>query len=666
MAATACPTLEKPALPERGHATVPFAVPPALHLTLLGSMRACDARGNEVLPRVRKTRAILAILALAAPEPVLRSHLIELLWSRRELKQAHGSLRQAVRELQIALGPAAALLRAERTHLALSSTGLRVDARQLASAGPAHPEPLALWQGTLLPDLVGLDPAFDRWLAGQSERLRQQARAAAEAILLEARGLGAIRAAAERLLAIDPAHEDAWRALIRIHTERGDKAAAMAAFEGCRSALFEHYQVAPSAETTALVSALRAAPALPEESAPVPDAAMMPLRRHLMRPQVRLGVAPLRAAATGGTAELAAALTEELIVALSRFRWAGCVAYPHGRAENDADFLLDGAVQRHDNRLRVLLRLTDLRAGDEVVWAERFDHDLGDIFALQDQLASRTAARLEPRLWLWQGSRLGVRDASPRTPQDLLHMAIPALYRLDRRSFMTAGQWLDRSVELDPDSAPAHAWAAQWHLFCVGQGWAEDAVGGMRRAQDLAERAVRLDPDDARGLALAGHVRGFLNHRPDEALLLHERAITANPNLPLSWCLSGLAHIYAGDYAAAIRQIRHAQMLSPHDPLTYFFEMGLAVPYLLEGAFATSVQVGRRAIALNRSFSSAYKTHLAALGHLGQAEAAAETRQALLALEPGFTVEEALRRSPIADPAARALYAEGLRLGGLS
>jgi tetratricopeptide (TPR) repeat protein len=364
-------------------------------------------------------------------------------------------------------------------------------------------------------------------------------------------------------------------------------------------------------------------------------------------------------------AEIAAGLSEELIVALSRFRWLGCVPCSAWQTEPDVDYLLGGVVQRCDDRLRVLLRLTDRRAGGEVVWAERFDHAITDIFALQDRLASSTAARLEPWLWLWEGERIDAGGPEPRSAQDLLRLAVPAVYRLDHRRFLAAGRLLEQSIALDPENASAHAWAAQWHVFAVGQGWVSAAATGIERARSLAQRAILLDPEDARGLTVAGHVRGFIDHRPEEALRLHERAIAANPNLPLSWCLSGLAHIYNGDHAEAIRQIGHALALSPRDPLAYFFEMGLAGPYLMDGDFATSVEVGQRAIALNPGFSSSYKTHLAALGHLGHTEEAAETRAALLVLEPGFTIEAALRRSPITELAARALYAEGLRLGGL-
>jgi tetratricopeptide (TPR) repeat protein len=365
-------------------------------------------------------------------------------------------------------------------------------------------------------------------------------------------------------------------------------------------------------------------------------------------------------------AELAAGLAEELVIALSRFRGLACVPCTCGQLEPDVDFLLDGSVQRSGDRLRVLLRLTDWRAGGDVVWAERFDHDVTEIFTLPDLLASTAAARLEPRLWLWEGERSGTDGPEPRTAQDLLRLAVPAVYRLDRRRFMAAGELLDQSIALDPDNASAHAWAAQWHIFAVGQGWASTPATHMQRARGLAERAILLDPEDGRGLSLAGHVRVFMDRRPEEALLLHERALETNPSLPLSWCLSGLAHAYAGDCDAAIERIRHARKLSPFDPLYYFFEMALAVAYMLRGDHVSAAEASKRAVTLNSDFSSSFKALVASLGHLGHREAAADARARLLTLEPGFTLEQAMHRVPIAAPRGRALYADGLRLGGLA
>ncbi len=224
---------------------------------------------------------------------------------------------------------------------------------------------------------------------------------------------------------------------------------------------------------------------------------------------------------------------------------------------------------------------------------------------------------------------------------------------------MAAGRLLDQSIALDPDNASAHAWAAQWHIFAVGQGWASTPTADIERARGLAQRAILLDPEDARGLTLAGHVCGFIDRRPDEALVLHERAIAANPNLPLSWCLSGsVIPILAPGrrrFAAFVKRLRCRRRIRSRISTRWH----CAGTLVLQGVSTEAMKIGQRAISLNPGFSSSYKTHLAVLGHLGHAQAAAETKAALLALEPGFTVEEALRRSPITEPAARARVCRG-------
>lgn len=633
---------------------------PSLHLTLLSTMAARDANGDNRLPRVRKTRAVLAILAMAAPEPVTRAQLTALLWSRRQPPQARGSLRQALRELLVTLGPASSLLLIDRTQVALAIKGVQVDAWELAAAGPAQPDSLGLWQGSLLPDLIGLDPAFDQWISVQRQQLARRARTAAEAILAQSPGATTAIATAERLLAVDPTHETAWHALIRARAECGDRTAALATYERYCVTLSAHCQTGPSPETAALAASLRSAPADPEARAAAAS------RRQSARTRLRLGILALRGADHETDSVVAAGLTEEMIVAFSRFRWLGCVPCRADQAEHDVDLLLTGRVQRSGDRLRVLLRLIDQHRGGEVVWAERFDRTFTDLFAFQDEVTSATAARIEPRLWLWEDLRTGTCDRPAAAPRDLVRLAVPALYRLDRPGFMSAGAYLDRAVVLNPDDATALAWAAQWHLFCVGQGWATDPASGMQRAHDLAERAVEIDPEDARGLTLAGHVRGFLKRRPEDALRLHERAIAANPNLPLTWCLSGLAQTYLGECGEGIRHIRHAQSLSPEDPLDYFHEMALCLSHLLRGEYDRASTAGRRAIEINPEFSSAHKVYLAAAGHLGRDEENHASRAKLMQLESGFSVQQAVARCPMVLPAARTLYAEGLRAAGLS
>ena len=181
----------------------------------------------------------------------------------------------------------------------------------------------------------------------------------------------------------------------------------------------------------------------------------------------------------------------------------------------------------------------------------------------------------------------------------------------------------------------------------------------------LATRAITLDPADARALAIAGHVRAYLHHNLEEAMELHERALELNPNLPIAWALSGLAHTYAGLHEEAIRRIHRARELSPHDPHGFFFDMALMMPHLLRGDFETVVELGRRALALNPALTSTYKGMLSALGHLGRTAEAAAMRPQLLALDPSIQIRNTVARTPLTRAEDRALYAEGLRKAGL-
>ena len=686
------------------------SVPAALKVHLFGTMRAEDAAGGSVLPRVRKTRGLLAVLALHAPRPVSRAQLIALLWSRREPEQGRASLRQALHELQAAFGALALdLLHAGRHEIALRDSGLWVDARALLRADGGAGAALDLFRPDLLVDLAGIDPAFEHWVASERQRLLRRATTLARQVLAEGDDPAGAERAAELLVRLDPTDEAAWQWLLRASVARGDHAGARAIAARCQAALTAAGGRAPSPATAAVIVGLRAPlPPLPDDgpSAPaVPAAALAPpsallLPELLLRPHdrpgypsgavvrgaggVRVGVNPLRALAAPSAATAAAVtaiaggLSEELVSALARFHSLSCVplaalapAPPAAAGQEKEpfwrhlglDFLLDGTVRGDGAQLRVALRLLDLGAGGEVIWSVRFDRPLERLLVLQDEIAGAAVAQIETRLLLWQTDR--ARHHPDPEALRLLHMALPALFRLDRAGFVEAGELLEHARRLDPTHAPTHTWLAHWQVFALGQGWAADPGHAQEQARALAGEAVALDPEDARGLSLAAHVRGFAGHDPTGAAALHERAVTVNPSLPMGWSLSGLNHAYLGDHAEAIRRTRLARELSPHDPLSYVFDMALSVAYLLGGAPDAAVRVGRAAIACNPGFTSAHKAQLSALGQLGRHEEAADIRARLLALEPGFSLTEALERCPIVNEKGRAGYIEGLRRGGL-
>jgi len=662
-------------------------------------MEAWTVTSENVLPAGRKTRALLASVALAAPRPALRGRLAELLWSRRPEEQARASLRQEIHRLLETLAPAKTeILVVTRDHLTLRPGAVWVDVQEVMRATTIQPASLSLLDGDLLEDLDGIDPTFDAWLNGERERLRDRARNVAEALLREQTEPETVIPAANRLLQIDRAHEGAWRALMRAHATRGERGMAIQAYDRCRAVLADLLDAAPSTETQKLLNDIRGPsgsrmplrpPAPPPEPPAEPvlprherhEATVSPSRAEarVSRGGAHVGVMPLQL--VGGTdedAHLAPGLADEITTALARFRWMFVVSSSSlARFAADVhdesairrifriDFLLDGTIQRVRQRLRITVRLLDLRAGNQVVWARRFDREASDLLSLQDEIAAEVVAQIDPEILLIEARRSAARPPVDATAYDLMLRAIPLINRLERGPFMEAGEYLKRSIELEPDYAAAHAWYAYWNAFLVGQDWASDPRAVMERAGELAERAIVLDPFDARALSMAGHVRAFLHRRLGEAAALHERALSLNPNLAMAWALSAITHAYMGDPEEAERRNNRYKRLSPLDPHAFFFDGFFTVIHLLKRDYEAAVVAGRAVTQMNPSLSAGFKPYLAALGHLNRAQEAAVARRRLLVLEPDFTVERFLASSPLEREADRQLFSAGLRLAGI-
>ena len=225
-------------------------------LRLIGQMEAWTLTSESVLPPGRKTRALLAIVALGAPRPVLRSRLAEMLWSRRAEEQARASLRQEIHRLLEALGP-----RRRRNHqrqprpAASSCPAPSGWMSRRCCARPRRARPRCrcstatcwrIWTGSIRPSTPGC--------TAERERLRDRARNVAEALLREQVEPETAIPAAQQLLSIDRAHEGAWRALMRAHAARGERGMAIQAYERCRAVLADLLDAAPSPETQKLLA----------------------------------------------------------------------------------------------------------------------------------------------------------------------------------------------------------------------------------------------------------------------------------------------------------------------------------------------------------------------------------------------------------------------------
>ena len=690
-----------------------------VRLRLIGQMEAWTLTEESILPTGRKTRALLAVLALSAPRPVLRGRLAEMLWSRRPEEQARASLRQEIHRLLDAMGPAGAqILNITRDHLMLRPGTVWVDVEEVLRASPTKPAALVLLDGDLLEDLDGVDPAFDNWLAAERERLRDRARVLAEQMLRDQAEPAFAIPAAQQLLSIDRAHEGAWRALMRAYNTLGERGMAIQAYERCRSVLADLLDAHPSEETQRLAAEIRASSNLPRASHPgsslradlVRDLRVPQRNPVEMRPDIRpetvrlvaspgappapapapaiqpgpragarIGVLPLQLVGAGDSeAHLATGLADEITAALSRFRWmslvsSGSLARFAAQSRDETairrtfgvDFLIDGSIQRAADRIRVSLRVLDLRAGNQIVWSRRFDRVTENLLSLQDEIAAEVAAQIDPEMLLIESQRATQRPQAEAGAYDMMLKAIPLITRLEKPLFLQAGDMLRQAIALDQDYAAAHGWLAYWNLVLVGQGWTHEPTAKMAEAARLADRGALLDPQDAQSLAMAGHVRASAGGRLREALALHERALQLNPNLAMGWSLSALAHAYAGNSDEAERRVARYKTLSPMHPHAFALDVSCVVVALMKRDYHAAIAAGRDVSEMNPSYAAACKPYLSALGHLGQLQEAGIVRQRLLGIQPDFSLRKFSAQSPFERSEDLEHVRAGLRRAGI-
>jgi TolB-like protein len=391
----------------------------------------------------------------------------------------------------------------------------------------------------------------------------------------------------------------------------------------------------------------------------------------------RLAVLPFRSMGAPVGYNITLGLAEEISAEVSRFRsprliapatfWDGTGPVPDALARcktYELDYVIDGTIHVNERQVRVNVTLTDVVLDFEVIWTGRFVGTLDDLFSLKERIASEVVAQLDPDLF----QRGSVVAAPAGTKVAAAHhavlVAIQAIFRLHRAKFMRARGYLSQATELDPEYSTPHAWMAYWSIMAVGQGWAANPREVIELAGTSAERALALDPLDARAIAIAGHVKGYLQHDVGAALRLHARAIELNPNLPIAWTLSCWSKIYSGDHATAIRHALMSQSLSPQDPHIFFVEHALMTAYFFRRQLQEAETLAEIVVVRNPGHTSALNVRLAILGHLGRAEEAAECLAGLREVEPSISVEKIASRAPL-RPADRAFYTEGLRLAGV-
>ena len=370
-------------------------------------------------------------------------------------------------------------------------------------------------------------------------------------------------------------------------------------------------------------------------------------------------------------------ITSDVIARLCRHRWIDVVARNtsfgfKGRAVDVRDvgrllavaYVVEGSVQRAGNRIRVAVQLVDGMSG-HTLWSERYDREMSDIFALQDEITEMIAARLEPEIGLSERSKLIQSRPPDLHAWDCYHLGIFHFFKFTGPDNIEAQRLLLRAQELDPQFGEAFAWWA--YALILGMVYWETPPTPELLDQALAacDRALEIDRQNASFHALRARVllaRCEYRH----AITENQAAIALNPSFAAAHCGLGDSLAYEKRYEEAVECFDRAIALSPNDPQLWAFYSYGALALIFKGDYDTAVAWTDRAAGIPNCQYWAWAHRCVAMALAGHLAAAGRARDHLLQLMPGFTIGFARQKLFYLREAEHVeRYLEGLRLAGV-
>ena len=367
-------------------------------------------------------------------------------------------------------------------------------------------------------------------------------------------------------------------------------------------------------------------------------------------------------------------MVEEIITALSRFKWLFVIARNSsftfkGKAVDIKEvgrrlgvrYVLEGSVRKAAGKVRITGQLIDAITGAHI-WADRFERDLTDVFALQDEVTVAVVAAIEPKMLQTEIELATRRRPENLTAYDLYLRAVPQYYLMTREGLAEAIRLAHRALELDPRFGSVAALAGLCHALNVLLGYASDPQFDRKEAVRLFPLALSIDDGDPETLATASLTSAFMVGDSEGEIEMADRAVALNPNSSNAWNCRGWVYNYAALPEEAIRSFERAIRMSPVDPRQYMTLTGMGLAFIELRRFDEAIVVGKKALRQNPSFSSGYRCLASAFAHLGRDAEAREAAARLLEIDPAFTISAFIARGGQSNPR---LFMEGLQKAGL-
>jgi adenylate cyclase len=367
-------------------------------------------------------------------------------------------------------------------------------------------------------------------------------------------------------------------------------------------------------------------------------------------------------------------MVEEIITALSRFKSLFVIArnssFSYKGKSPDirqvgrdlgVRYVLEGSVRKAAGKVRITGQLIDALTGAHI-WADRFERDLTDVFALQDEVTVAVVSAIQPRLLQTEIALAARRRPENLTAYDLYLRAMPQFYLVTSEGLAEAIRLAHRALELDPRFGLVAALAGVCHMNNVTLGYAIDPQWDRREAVRFLRLALSIDDSDPDTLAWTSLTSAFMVGDCESEIEMADRAVALNPNSYLAWFSKGWVYRNAGLPEEAVRSFERAIRVSPIDPLLYLTFAGMGFALIELGRFDEAIVAGKKGLRQNTTFSAIHRCLASAFAHLKRGADAREAAARVLELDPAFTISAWIARGGQSNAK---LMIEGLRKAGL-
>jgi TolB-like protein/Tfp pilus assembly protein PilF len=368
-------------------------------------------------------------------------------------------------------------------------------------------------------------------------------------------------------------------------------------------------------------------------------------------------------------------ITEDIIAALSRLRWLLVVARNSSFVYKDkavplkqvaldlgVSYLLEGSVRRANDRVRITAQLNDVLTGSHI-WAERYDRNVDDVFAVQDDITEAIVASIEPQIYAAENFHAKRKPPENIGAWELVMRALSHFWRVTQEDNMLAQSLLEKAIAIDPHYGQALGVMATSQTLGAYMGWA-DMLTAVPAAERAALAAIRADSEDP----WAHHALGcvyLLTRRFDESLAEFGLALQLNPNFPLAQAVCGLTLAFCGQWQKADEAARRALRLSPRDPLSALYYGVASYAQFIGRNYEEAMHLAQAAVRLRSDYVGGLRLLAASAAMAGQSDVAASALQELRRAQPNISLAWVENQMPFQHDAERKHYIEAFRRAGL-